>query len=96
MKSGADNDDGREGRHLRHGSGAHLRQVAGEGIDDTGIEQAPADDQHGGHRDDRRMPEPKEDLIGRHQTGDKDQQQGRQGHQVIAPPTPYKKHQRRQ
>ncbi len=92
-ESRAQHHDAGQRCHLHHRPGAYLRQTAREAVHDTGIEQAAAEHQYGGHGDHRRMPEPQENLLGRHQTGDENQQEGGDRDQIVAPAAPDEQHQ---
>jgi hypothetical protein len=71
-------------------------QPAADDIGDAGVRERLADDQYGGHGDDRRVAEAAEDRFDRQQAGEGHRQQGHEGDDIIAKTSPDEHCQRRQ
>ena len=83
-------EERRQAGQRRHTSGEvwrNARQPTGYDVDNAGLIERPAQDQHGGDRDHCRMAETAKCLRGRHDAGDSQDEEGQQGDDVVAPPT---------
>jgi hypothetical protein len=76
------------GPDLHRVAAAQRRQQPHDHVDDAGVLQRPAEDQHRRHRDHRGMGEAVEGLVERHQPGEHHGEQRQHRHDVVAQAPP--------
>ena len=65
-----------------------IDEMAGDNFDGAGVRQTAADDQHQSNNHGCRMSETGKRLVGRHQAGEKRDQQCDESDEIVAPASP--------